>query len=261
MNEIISRLVDPDDRSVLELVGEKDKKYVFKQIYVTQKDDQVYCVVRPITKISGISPDEAWVMQANSDNTLTIIENKQISNSVFAQYYQAIDSGKTEKGSVLKDEGLYTDPSSKSFSKFTELKLQADFKPIQKLDQAFHAVKGQDFACQSVKEYLFSVLHRFCSKGVAGCILFAGAPSTGKTMMGELIAQSLQRPFLRLDMSEYAHRESFIDLIGVNPCYKEAAQGVLTSFVNEHPVSVILLDEIEKAHENVMRIFLQVFDR
>lgn len=90
--------------------------------------------------------------------------------------------------------------------------------------------------------------------------LFAGPPGVGKTLLAETAANVLQLPFKRFDMSGYSDKEATIEFCGSDAVYKDAKEGNVTSFVNENPNSVILFDEIEKAHINVIYLFLQILD-
>ncbi len=90
--------------------------------------------------------------------------------------------------------------------------------------------------------------------------LFAGPPGVGKTYLASTAAEILNLPFLRVDMSEYATKESVHKLSGVPKTYAYPKEGVLTGFVSENPRSIILLDEIEKADEEVIYQFLQILD-
>lgn len=90
--------------------------------------------------------------------------------------------------------------------------------------------------------------------------LFAGPPGTGKTFLAEKAAEALGRPFQRFDMSEYADKEANIEFCGSDKVYKNGKSGNVTGFVSENPRSVLLFDEIEKAHINVIYLFLQMLD-
>ena len=94
----------------------------------------------------------------------------------------------------------------------------------------------------------------------AATFLFAGPPGVGKTFMAEKISDCLGLPFKRFDMSEYADDKSYIDLCGWPKSYKDAKPGVLTGFVSSNPKCVLIFDEIEKAHLNVIHLFLQMLD-
>ncbi|MBQ8830760.1 MAG: AAA family ATPase [Oscillospiraceae bacterium] len=90
--------------------------------------------------------------------------------------------------------------------------------------------------------------------------LFAGPPGVGKTFLAEKAAEALGRPFMRFDMSEYADKEANIEFCGSDKVYKNGKAGNVTSFVEKNPCCVLLFDEIEKAHINVIHLFLQLLD-
>lgn len=94
-----------------------------------------------------------------------------------------------------------------------------------------------------------------------GCFLFAGPTGVGKTELAKQLALVLGVEFLRFDMSEYMEKHTVSRLIGAPPGYVGFDQGgQLTDAVNKHPYSVIVLDEIEKAHPDLFNILLQVMD-
>lgn len=90
--------------------------------------------------------------------------------------------------------------------------------------------------------------------------LFAGPPGVGKTFLAEKAAEALELPFKRFDMSEYCDKEASVEFIGSDAVFKGAGQGNFTGFVSSKPKSVILLDEIEKAHISIIHLFLQILD-
>lgn len=94
-----------------------------------------------------------------------------------------------------------------------------------------------------------------------GSFLFCGPTGVGKTELSKQLAHCLGVPFLRFDMSEYNERHTISRLIGAPPGYVGFEQaGLLTDAVAKNPHSVILLDEIEKAHPEIWNILLQVMD-
>lgn len=94
-----------------------------------------------------------------------------------------------------------------------------------------------------------------------GSFLFAGPTGVGKTEVCRQLAKTMGIELLRFDMSEYMERHTVSRLIGAPPGYVGYDQGgLLTEAITKHPHSVLLLDEVEKAHPDVFNILLQVMD-
>lgn len=94
-----------------------------------------------------------------------------------------------------------------------------------------------------------------------GAFLFSGPTGVGKTEIAKQLGLTLGIKFLRFDMSEYMERHSVSRLVGAPPGYVGHDQGgQLTDAIDQHPHSIVLLDEIEKAHPDVFNILLQVMD-
>ena len=94
-----------------------------------------------------------------------------------------------------------------------------------------------------------------------GAFLFSGPTGVGKTEVCRQLAEVMAVELLRFDMSEYMERQSVARLIGAPPGYVGYDEGgLLTEAVMQHPYAVLLLDEVEKAHPDVMNVLLQVMD-
>jgi len=131
-------------------------------------------------------------------------------------------------------------------------------------------VKGQDEAIQKVVDTL--CIARSGLSGVAsgavskpkGVLFFAGPTGVGKTFTAKKLAEFLfgtEEAFLRFDMSEFKEEHTISKLIGSRPGYVGFERGgMLTNAVRERPFSVILFDEVEKAHPKIMDTFLQILD-
>ncbi len=94
-----------------------------------------------------------------------------------------------------------------------------------------------------------------------GSFLFVGPTGVGKTALATELAKTMHVHFERLDMSEYMEAHTVSRLVGAPPGYVGYEQGgLLTEMIKKHPHTVLLLDEIEKAHPDIMNILLQVMD-
>jgi ATP-dependent Clp protease ATP-binding subunit ClpA len=94
-----------------------------------------------------------------------------------------------------------------------------------------------------------------------GCFLFTGPTGVGKTEVARQVALILGVEFIRFDMSEYMEKHAVARLIGAPPGYIGFDQGgLMTDGIRKHPHSVLLMDEIEKAHPDLFNILLQVMD-
>src|SRR6202008_908234 len=95
----------------------------------------------------------------------------------------------------------------------------------------------------------------------SACFLFTGPTGVGKTELAKQLALLLGNEFVRFDMSEYMEKHAVARLIGAPPGYVGFEQGgLLVDAVRTHPYSVVLLDEIEKAHPDIYNVLLQVMD-
>ncbi|MEH6943541.1 ATP-dependent Clp protease ATP-binding subunit [Bacillus sp. JJ722] len=128
-----------------------------------------------------------------------------------------------------------------------------------------HKVIGQEEAVQKVAKAIRRSRAGLKSKTrPIGSFLFIGPTGVGKTELSKVLAEELfgtKDAMIRLDMSEYMEKHSVSKLIGSPPGYvghEEAGQ--LTEKVRRHPYSIVLLDEIEKAHPDVMHMFLQILE-
>ncbi|MCL1821629.1 MAG: AAA family ATPase [Prolixibacteraceae bacterium] len=125
-------------------------------------------------------------------------------------------------------------------------------------------VYGQDHVVHAFAEGMFSAEVLAAAdesrKRPRAIFVFAGPPGVGKTFLAEQAAELLSIPFGRFDMSSYADHQAQMNLIGFAPSYKDAKPGLLTGFVKENPHSILLFDEIEKAHLNTIHLFLQILD-
>ncbi|HUP96191.1 MAG TPA: ATP-dependent Clp protease ATP-binding subunit ClpA [Burkholderiales bacterium] len=138
-----------------------------------------------------------------------------------------------------------------------------DRNALKNLDRDLKAVVfGQDKAIDAL-----SAAIKMARSGLGnpqkpiGCFLFSGPTGVGKTEVARQLAYTMGVELIRFDMSEYMERHAVSRLIGAPPGYVGFDQGgLLTEQITKHPYSVLLLDEIEKAHPDIFNILLQVMD-
>src|SRR5438874_4898890 len=138
-----------------------------------------------------------------------------------------------------------------------------DRSALKNLDRDLKAVVfGQDRAIDAL-----SAAIKMARSGLGnpqkpiGCFLFSGPTGVGKTEVARQLAYCMGIELIRFDMSEYMERHAVSRLIGAPPGYVGFDQGgLLTEAITKHPYSVLLLDEIEKAHPDIFNILLQVMD-
>ncbi|MDX2504883.1 MAG: ATP-dependent Clp protease ATP-binding subunit ClpA [Gammaproteobacteria bacterium] len=123
-------------------------------------------------------------------------------------------------------------------------------------------IHGQDKAIEALDDSI-----KMARAGIGrdekpiGAFLFAGPTGVGKTEVSKQLAKLMGIELIRFDMSEYMERHTVSRLIGAPPGYVGYDQGgLLTEAINKHPHSILLLDEIEKAHPDVFNLLLQVMD-
>lgn len=138
-----------------------------------------------------------------------------------------------------------------------------DEKKLRELEGSLKSrVFGQDSAVSAISQAIKrSRAGLKTETKPVGCFLFAGPTGVGKTELAKVLAEEMGVQFHRFDMSEYMEKHSIARLIGAPPGYVGYEEGgQLTDLVRKHPYAVLLLDEIEKAHEDIYNILLQVMD-
>lgn len=218
-----------------------------------------------------------------SELEANIINKESAVNSQNFELAASLRSEELELQSKIKEEMELTKRSSKDpLAVVTELHvarvisnklgipadkiLESDFETVMNLaDKLKSKLVGQDTAIEEISNCI-----KRSRVGISdpdkplGSFIFSGQTGVGKTQLTKLLAKELTSnmdSLLRIDMSEYMDRYSSSKLLGTGPGYVGYGDGgQLTEKVRQNPYSVILLDEIEKAHKDVLNIFLQVLD-
>ena len=144
--------------------------------------------------------------------------------------------------------------------------LEGERQKLMHLDEILHQrVVGQDEAVQAVADAVLRSRSGLKDPNrPVGSFIFLGPTGVGKTELAKALAESLfddERAMIRMDMSEYMEKHSVARLIGSPPGYVGYDEGgQLTEAVRRRPYSVVLFDEIEKAHNDVFNILLQILD-
>jgi ATP-dependent Clp protease ATP-binding subunit ClpB len=174
-----------------------------------------------------------------------------------------------QESSMIKEEVTHED-IAEVVAKWTGIPvtkmLQSDREKLLKLEDHLHKrVVGQDEAITAVSDAIRrSRAGLQDPKKPLGSFLFLGTTGVGKTELAKALAEYLfddENAMTRIDMSEYQERHSVSRLVGAPPGYVGYDEGgQLTEAVRRRPYSVVLLDEIEKAHPDTFNVLLQVLD-
>lgn len=170
------------------------------------------------------------------------------------------------KGAIITQELVFD--QVERFTGVPADKMKGDnFELIQNLESNIKdKLYGQD---ETVQQVLERVYVNFAGIGndtkPTGSFLFLGPTGTGKTELAKLLSKNLDMPLLKYDMSEYSERHSVSSLIGPPPGYvgfgdSQVSGGRLINDLSKNPHSIMLFDEVEKAHPDIFNIFLQMLD-
>jgi len=230
--------------------------------------------------------------EPDADETLEIIKRNsiiQLERSHKVKYSEAVCRFAIEKSirhindrclpekaiDLLDQAGAYCE--TQKLKKVTEASIMAALKDICReeistsasdenlasLEEGLKArIYGQDQAIRKITECILMSKAGLLDRDKSiGNFLFVGPTGVGKTELSKVLAQQLNVPLHRFDMSEYSEKHSVAKLIGSPAGYVGYDDGgILTDTIRKNPYSVLLLDEIEKAHEDIYNLLLQVMD-
>ena len=193
------------------------------------------------------------LVDEDSDDPTDAIRSFIESNMPGVQIMQISASGqKSRKGSTAEEKE--EKDNSETFSDFATLKARLEQTVLGQNDAITEVVNGLKISAAGLNP----------ENKPLRSFLFLGPTGVGKTQLSISLAEELMvssLPVKRIDMSEFSASHEASKLLGAPPGYVgHESGGILTSFVQEHPRSVIILDEIEKAHPKVWDSFLQILD-
>ena len=175
----------------------------------------------------------------------------------------------TGDGKAQRDK-LYKDAVRDVVSKMTGIPMgniqSEEREKLSNAEEILHKrVVGQNHAIKSILDAIYESRSGLNKKGQPmGSFFFLGPTGTGKTELAKSLAEFLfndETSILRFDMSEYKEEHSVALLYGAPPGYVGYEEGgLLVNQIRQHPYSVVLFDEIEKAHRSVFDLFLQILD-
>jgi len=231
-------------------------------------------ILKQISSISGqIDSLKAEAEQAEREGNLGRVA--ELKYGGLAQKQKELDSWKEKMKEIPRDEQLLKEQVDEEMiaeivAKWTHIPvsklMQSEMQKLLKMEEVLsRRVVGQNEAIEAVSNAI-----RRSRSGLSdtekpiGSFLFLGPTGVGKTELAKSLAAFLfdtEKALIRIDMSEFMERHSVARLIGAPPGYVGYEEGgYLTEAVRRRPYSVILFDEIEKAHTDVFSILLQILD-
>lgn len=251
-----------------ELAGLKEKNDEMTAKYTKEKEQ--ITAIKTLKSELDDARGEIEVAQRNFDyNKVAEIQYSRIPALEEKIKQKEIELRENYEGALLKEEVTEQEVSA-VLSKWTGIPvtnlLEGEREKLLRLeDDMSNRVIGQGEAIEAVTNAILRA--RAGLKDInrpIGSFIFLGPTGVGKTELAKTLARNLfdsEENIIRIDMSEYMEKHSVSRLVGAPPGYVGYDEGgQLTEAVRRKPYSVILFDEIEKAHEDVFNIFLQILD-
>ncbi len=243
----------------------KEKKNVLSTQWQTEKgESEKQKEIKKQLDIAKLNLQKA--MQDADYNTAARLQNKDIPElQAKLSVLQKNAKESTLLSDKVTDETVAQVISVQTGIPVSKLTKSESAKILTLKDELEHRVIGQDVALKQISEAIVRSRAGLSDQNrPIGSFLFLGPTGVGKTEVAKALAEQLfdsEKQIVRIDMSEYMEKESVSRLIGAAPGYVGYEEGgQLTEAVRRKPYSIVLFDEIEKAHSDVFNILLQVLD-
>ena len=248
---------EPNEEQAIEII--KSKRESYEQFHHLPIEDEVPAEIVRLAK--RYMPDRRLPSSA-----LDLLD-RAMSSVKIATEMAALDEDKKDEPKEVK---LEKDAVRDVVAKMTGIPMgniqSEEREKLGNAEEILHKrVVGQNHAIKSILDAIFESRSGLNKKGQPmGSFFFLGPTGTGKTELAKSLANFLfddETAMLRFDMSEYKEEHSVALLYGAPPGYVGYEEGgLLVNQIRQHPYSVVLFDEIEKAHKSVFDLFLQILD-
>jgi len=257
------------EKTEKELAELSEKRDVLKAQWLSEKE-----VVDKITEIQGkIDSAKIELEQAERDSNLEAAA--RIKYGALTTLNKMLEEQRTKLAKLQEDQAMLREKVTEEdiadvlstwtgipVAKLTE---EESSKLLRLEEELKKRVIGQDHAVSAVSDVVRSARAGLSDPDKpSGSFIFLGSTGVGKTELAKTLAENLfddEKALIRLDMSEYMEKFSVSRLIGAPPGYVGYEEGgQLSEAVRRHPYSVVLFDEIEKAHQEIYNVLLQVLD-
>lgn len=246
---------EPTEEKAIDIIQSKRESY--EQFHHLPIDDEVPAEIVRLAK--RYMPDRHLPSSA-----LDLLDRSMASVKIANEMIDLSEEG------IGKQEKLPKDAVRDVVSKMTGIPMgniqSEERQKLSNAEEILHKrVVGQNHAIKSILDAIYESRSGLNKKGQPmGSFFFLGPTGTGKTELAKSLAEFLfndETSILRFDMSEYKEEHSVALLYGAPPGYVGYEEGgLLVNQIRQHPYSVVLFDEIEKAHKSVFDLFLQILD-